>query len=180
MQATDMRRRSVVIRSLIAAMATLAGLTHGPAKSHGPTDHAKPRRAVSKEQKPWGIVGDAEKVTRTVAVRMVDYMRFSPDQMQFRQGETVRFVIDNDDLELHEFVMGTQAEIDDHAAQMKKFPDMEHDDPWMVHVDAGGRGEIVWNFNRPGNFVFACLLPRHYEAGMFGKIKVTSSKEKSK
>jgi uncharacterized cupredoxin-like copper-binding protein len=173
-----MYRRSALCRSALAAVGAMAGLTHGLAWSHGPTDHSKPKGATRKEQKPWGIAGDAQKVTRSVTVRMLDYMRFSPDQLTFRPGETVRLVIDNDDLELHEFVMGTQAEIEEHAALMKKFPNMEHDEPWMVHVPAGGRGEIVWTFNRPGDFVFACLLPRHYEAGMVGKIKVVSSKEK--
>jgi uncharacterized cupredoxin-like copper-binding protein len=42
----------------------------------------------------------------------------------------------------------------------------------MAHVSAGMRGEIVWNFNRAGQFQFACLLPGHYEAGMVGTIIV--------
>jgi uncharacterized cupredoxin-like copper-binding protein len=42
----------------------------------------------------------------------------------------------------------------------------------MAHVDPGQRGEIVWTFNRPGNFEFACLIPGHFEAGMTGRILV--------
>ncbi|NCW99267.1 MAG: plastocyanin, partial [Betaproteobacteria bacterium] len=34
------------------------------------------------------------------------------------------------------------------------------------------KGEIVWTFNRVGEFDFACLLPGHYEAGMRGTINV--------
>ncbi|MDW8324838.1 MAG: plastocyanin, partial [Burkholderiales bacterium] len=43
---------------------------------------------------------------------------------------------------------------------------------WMAHVAPGGRGEIVWRFNRPGEFFYACLIPGHYEAGMIGRIEV--------
>ena len=55
---------------------------------------------------------------------------------------------------------------------MVKFPTMEHDEPYMAHVKPGESGEIVWTFNRPGDFDFACLIAGHYQAGMVGKIKV--------
>jgi uncharacterized cupredoxin-like copper-binding protein len=56
---------------------------------------------------------------------------------------------------------------------MARFPNMAHDEPYMVHVDAGKRGEIVWHFNRAGSFEFACLIAGHYEAGMRGTVTVT-------
>jgi hypothetical protein len=34
----------------------------------------------------------------------------------------------------------------------------------------GKTGEIVWTFNRAGEFDFACLIAGHYQAGMVGKI----------
>ena len=34
----------------------------------------------------------------------------------------------------------------------------------------GKTGEIVWTFNRAGDFDFACLIAGHYQAGMVGKI----------
>jgi uncharacterized cupredoxin-like copper-binding protein len=57
---------------------------------------------------------------------------------------------------------------------MVKFPGMEHDEPYMAHVPAGKTGEIVWTFNRAGEFDFACLIPGHYQAGMVGKVRVAS------
>jgi uncharacterized cupredoxin-like copper-binding protein len=39
-------------------------------------------------------------------------------------------------------------------------------------VDPGKRGEIVWTFNRPGEFKFACLIAGHYQAGMVGTVRV--------
>ena len=59
-----------------------------------------------------------------------------------------------------------------HAAMMLKAPGMEHDEPYMAHVPPGRRGEIVWRFNRAGQFEFACLIAGHYQAGMVGAIHV--------
>jgi uncharacterized cupredoxin-like copper-binding protein len=69
-------------------------------------------------------------------------------------------------------VIGTKQELDTHAEMMKKHPNMEHDEPYMAHVSPGKSADIIWNFNRAGQFDFACLLPGHYEAGMVGKINV--------
>ena len=57
---------------------------------------------------------------------------------------------------------------------MLKFPDMEHDEPYMAHIPPGKIGAIVWTFNRAGEFDFACLIAGHYQAGMVGKIKVAA------
>ena len=127
-----------------------------------------------KEQKAWGIGGDAKAATRTVTLTMDDTMRFSPNKLSFKQGETVRFVIQNKGKLLHEMVIGTRKELDEHAAMMVKFPKMAHDEPYMAHVNAGKSGGLVWTFNRPGDFEFACLIAGHYQAGMVGTISVSA------
>jgi uncharacterized cupredoxin-like copper-binding protein len=156
------------LTALLLAGATSLSLAHGDgAKTHKPA-------AVIKEQKDWGIAGDARSVTRTVTLTMDDNMRFTPDKLSFRQGETVRFVIRNQGKLLHELVIGTKKELDEHAAMMLKFPAMAHDEPYMAHVSAGKTGGIIWTFNRPGEFDFACLIAGHYQAGMVGKISVAA------
>lgn len=141
------------------------------AHAHGGARH-EAANAVTKEQKPWGIAGDTVAGTRTVTLRMTDAMRFTPDLIKVKRGDTLRFVIHNDGAMLHEMVIGTRAELQEHAALMRKFPGMEHDEPYMAHVAPGQVGEIVWHFNRAGDFEFACLIPGHYEAGMRGRILV--------
>jgi len=103
---------------------------------------------------------------------MLDTMRFVPDQIAVKQGETIRFVITNEGRMLHEFVIGTQKVLDAHAAMMAKMPDMQHSEPYMAHVGVGKTKDLVWTFNRPGTFDFACLIAGHYQAGMKGKITV--------
>ena len=158
--------------AMTAAVALLGCIPLG-AYAHGDEDHAaKKPSIVKKEQKPWGIAGDAKAVKRTIDIKMLDTMRFSPDSFTVRQGETVRLVMTNTGAVLHELVLGNKKELDEHAALMVKFPNMEHEEPYMAHVPAGKTGEIIWTFNRPGDFDFACLVAGHYQSGMVGKIKV--------
>lgn len=140
------------------------------ARAHKEKPHAD--SAVRKEQKPWGIAGDANAAKRTIRIRMLDTMRFEPERLELQRGETVLLAIRNDGRMLHEIVIGTKQELDAHAALMLKFPGMEHDEPYMAHVSPGRTGRIVWRFNRSGEFEFACLIAGHYQAGMKGVIHV--------
>ena len=157
------------LRTMAAALAVLT--VAGAAWPHG-GDKAAAAPAAKKEQKPWGIAGDRRSATRTIEIRMLDSMRFSPERIEVRRGETIRFVHRNVGQVMHEFVLGTKQELDAHAAMMRKYEGMEHDEPYMAHVGPGKTGELVWRFNRAGEFDFACLLPGHYEAGMVGKVRV--------
>jgi uncharacterized cupredoxin-like copper-binding protein len=160
------------IHALLAA--ALFGVSLGAAAHEG-EDHGKKAGPVKKEQKEWGIAGDAKSVTRTIEVTMTDNMRFTPDKIDVKQGETIKFVVRNSGKVMHEMVIGTRKDLDEHAALMAKFPTMEHDEPYQAHVAAGKTGELIWNFNRPGDFDFACLIAGHYQAGMVGKIHVAAS-----
>ncbi len=154
---------------------TLAALIVGAssfALAHGDDAHAKKAGPVKKEQKEWGIAGETKAVNRTITLSMTDNMRFTPDKINVKQGETVRFVIKNAGKIMHEMVIGSKKELEEHAALMVKFPTMEHEEPYMAHVASGKTGEIIWTFNKPGSFDFACLIAGHYQAGMIGKLTV--------
>ena len=156
-----------------AAAAALLALQG--AWAHGDEHHpAAPRKYDASQVQPtaFGREGDPAKATRTIRVDMNDRMRFVPAEIRIKRGETVRLVAANKGQVLHELVLGTPDELRRHAELMKKFPDMEHDEPHMTHVQPGKRGEIVWQFSEPGEFQFACLLPGHFEAGMVGRVVV--------
>lgn len=119
-----------------------------------------------------GEPGDAASVSRTVQVNMTDNMRFSPADIQVKAGETVRFVVRNAGKLRHEMVLGTEADLKAHYAEMLKLPEMEHADPNAVTLEASQRGEMVWRFTRSGRVDFACLQPGHFDAGMRGKVSV--------
>ncbi|WP_295503587.1 cupredoxin family protein [Limnohabitans sp. Rim8] len=163
------------MKNVLNAVILSMGLLALPlAQAHAPSahkNHTAPSSAPA-EQKVWGIAGDPKKVKRTIEIRMTDNMRFAPNQIQVKLGETVRLVAVNAGKVLHEIVIGTPQELKAHAEMMKKHPGMEHDEPYMAHVDPGKKGDIVWTFNRAGSFEFACLIPGHFEAGMIGRITV--------
>ena len=122
-----------------------------------------------------GVPGNAKKPARTVTVVMSDSdgtMKFAPEKLDVKKGEQVRFVIQNKGALKHEFTLASVKDNDKHAEMMKKFPDMEHDDPNAKSVDPGKTAEIVWRFTRAGTFEFACLIPGHREAGMHGTVTV--------
>lgn len=168
-----MHARTLFLAPLLAFAAVT--VSHG----HEAGKHDKVAGPVVKEQKDWGIAGDASAVKRTVTVTMLDSMRFSPTEIVVKQGETLRLVVRNTGKQMHEFVIGTRKDNDAHAALMLKFPGMEHDEPYMAHVAPGKSGEIIWQFNRAGDYEFACLIAGHYQAGMVGKIKVVASRDAS-
>jgi len=141
--------------------------------AHGDADHGKAGAPAVKEQKAWGMAGDAQAVQRTITLRMTDDMRFAPDHITVQQGETLRLRVQNQGQILHEVVLGTPASLDEHAQMMLKYPTMEHDEPSMAHVAPGQSGDLLWQFNRAGNFDFACLIAGHFQAGMRGTITVT-------
>jgi len=156
-------------------LSTLLILAPAMALSHGKKHDTESKAAFEREQQPWGIAAEeGAEITETVAVNMGDNMRFSPAEFNFSEGDTVKFVINNQGKLLHEFVIGTKEKNDEHAELMIKFPNMEHDEPHMAHVDPGEEGEIIWTFNKTGKFDFACLIAGHYQAGMVGSITVTS------
>lgn len=121
---------------------------------------------------PLGQPGNPAKVSRAVDITMSDAMRFSPSSIKVKRGETIRFRVKNTGQIKHEMVLGSRAELQEHAKTMAKFPEMEHEDPNAISVEPGKSGELVWRFTKSGNFDFACLVPGHFEAGMQGKIAV--------
>ncbi|WP_280156332.1 cupredoxin family protein [Piscinibacter sp. XHJ-5] len=164
------------ISSLLRGATLGAVVATSATQAHETSAHpaSAPRRfdASKVEGTPFGRQGDPRKVSRTIRVAMSDDMRFTPSHIVVRRGETVRLVAANRGQVLHELVLGTEQALEEHAALMKKFPGMEHDEPHMTHVKPGGSGDIVWQFTRAGEFRFACLIPGHFEAGMVGTVSV--------
>lgn len=160
------------MKTLNWMLAAALSLGAGAAFAHGAAPHAA-SAPVAKEQKNWGIAGDATPALRSITLRMTDDMRFAPDHFTVKQGETVRLRVENKGQLLHEVVLGTQETLAAHAQMMLKFPGMEHAEPYMAHVPPGQSADLVWNFNRAGNFDFACLIAGHFQAGMTGTFTVT-------
>jgi len=161
-----MFRRSTLASAAVAlALATTLAVA-----APGPAGHSHRSFAA-------GAPGDPKKPARVVKITMREEdgdkrMLFEPNRLEVKRGEQVRFVLDNVGIYPHEFMLDTVEKNAKHAIEMKKNPDMEHDDPNGTRVPLGETKELVWRFTKPGTFEFACLIPGHYEAGMKGTVVV--------
>ncbi len=134
--------------------------SHGDAGHHGDDEY------------PTGEPGVAAEVTRTIDIAMNDKMRFVPDNISVRAGETIKFNLTNAGAIPHEMVIGDAKYLVEHSEMMKKFPGMEHEEPNMLTLEAAKSGELIWKFTKTGDIAFACLQPGHYDAGMTGIVTV--------
>ena len=166
-------KRTIIASVLAAVLVFPAGVP-----AHGDKHQGKQEdRADVGHEGALGRPGDPGKVIRNVEVEMNDAMRFNPESIRVKRGETIRFIVKNTGMLKHEMVLGTIEELKAHAELMRKFPEMEHADPNQVSVEPGKTGELIWQFTNAGTFDFACLEPGHYEAGMVGKVQVESIAE---
>ena len=134
-----------------------------PGHSHGPGSFLA------------GEPGDPKRPARTMLITMREgdgKMMYMPDRLEIKRGEQIRFVITNSGELDHEFVLATTEENLKHYEEMKKNPEMEHDDPNAKRVGAKKKSEVVWRFTKAGQFEYGCLIPGHREAGMTGIITV--------
>jgi uncharacterized cupredoxin-like copper-binding protein len=122
-----------------------------------------------------GQPGLNSNVGRTVEIEMNDDMRYVPDHLTVKEGETVRFLLKNVGEIEHEFVLGTEKELIEHYEVMQKNPEMEHEDANQTRVTPGQAGEVIWQFTKSGEVGFGCLMPGHYESGMKGAVSVEAA-----
>ncbi|MDO3722165.1 cupredoxin family protein [Marinobacter sp. chi1] len=142
-----------------------------------------------------GEPGNASEASRTVNVEMFDNY-YEPEEIDVEPGETVRFVVENKGNLVHEFNIGTPGMHEAHQDEMKMMVEhgviqggklnrammemdmgdghsMKHDDPNSVLLEPGESKEIVWKFTEQSNIEFACNVPGHYQAGMYGDVNFT-------
>jgi uncharacterized cupredoxin-like copper-binding protein len=139
---------------------------------------ALPPAQISAHEAPHyaaGEPGNPKQKARVVVVTMREgdgKMMYFPDRLEVRKGDQVRFILQNLGELDHEFLIDTTEANLKHYEEMKKNPEMEHDDPNGKRLKPKGKSEILWRFTKIGEFEFACLIPGHREAGMLGKIIV--------
>jgi uncharacterized cupredoxin-like copper-binding protein len=162
----------------VSAVALGAG-AHGDGHGHGQGTKS-------------GEPGKASEAGRSITVQMYDNY-YEPESIEVKPGETVRFVVENKGSLVHEFNIGTPDMHESHQEEMMMMVEhgviqggklnrdmmemdmgngmsMKHDDPNSLLLEAGESQEIVWKFSEKGNIEFACNVPGHYQAGMYGEV----------
>jgi len=113
---------------------------------------------------------------RTVAITADDALRFTPDSLTVRKGETVAFVVTNTGVLPHEFVIGDEDVQAEHEEEMATGEEEAMDDmatPVAIEIPPGETRTLVYRFDEPGMILIGCHVPGHYDGGMKGVITVT-------
>ena len=161
------RKSAIVAISLAVSLGIPLAISQG----------ALPFRAVAHDGHVFaaGEPGDPKKPARTVEITMTDgpgTMTYTPNKIDVRKGEQIKFVLKNVGYLPHEFLIDSFENNAKHKIEMQKNPEMEHDDPNGKRLEPKQSAEILWRFTKAGTFEFACLIPGHYETGMKGTIVV--------
>ena len=101
---------------------------------------------------------------------VMHHSRFVPATVRARPGQTITFVVRNDDPIDHEVIIGPPDVQRRHEAGRER----EHhgEIPGEVSVPAGGERRTTYRFPTAGPVELACHLPGHYAYGMRGEVQV--------
>lgn len=178
-----MKRSAYVVAAAAMTLSVTANAAGGHSGGHG---HGA----------DIGEPGQASEVSRTINVEMHDNY-YEPETISVEAGETVRFVVENKGNLVHEFNIGTPESHEAHQEEMQMMVEhgviqggtlnrdmmnmemdghsMKHDDPNSVLLEPGESREIIWTFSEKANIEYACNVPGHYQAGMYGEVNFEKS-----
>ena len=109
-----------------------------------------------------GFVPGTTSAPRIVRIVASADLRFYPDTVAVKQGETIRFEVTSMGPITHEFMVGPAADV---AADTPRTPEVA--DITMMQTKS-----LTYTFTGSGPFAYACHAPGHYEAGMRGTIVI--------
>ena len=148
----------------------------------------------SAPMKMIGMKGKASDVSKTIKVDMYDNY-YKPKTINVKKGETVRFVVENKGVLVHEFNIATMMMHKKHGPEMldmmkngvllpnkinkEKMKQMAKMNPKMAHSHANSvllepkqKAELIWKFTSNAELFGGCNIPGHLEAGMISKINI--------
>jgi uncharacterized cupredoxin-like copper-binding protein len=114
----------------------------------------------SDEEAPLASAGE----DRTVEITMRD-IAFSPDRVDVRAGEKIRFVFTNTGSLTHDAFIGDAAAQEKHEKDMRSGHD-HGEGTNAITLRPGKQGQLVHTFERPGQVIIGCHEPGHYTGGM--------------
>ena len=142
----QLRVRALVTYGLVSFAVVMAGSATAWSLLQGlpPSEHSHSHGDAAAAH-DHGAAASTDADMRTITLTMSDDMRFTPANWQATSGETVRIRVINQGKVRHEFVMGTEAELAAHAAEMKKAgATHHHHSSNTLSLAAGELGELVF------------------------------------
>ena len=141
-----------------------------------------------------GSKGNVADVTRVIKVIMYDNY-YKPSSFQIKEGETIKFEVENAGMLVHEFNIANKMMHMKHQPEMIKMAEngillafsidkekmkkmakmdksMGHSHSNSVLLEPKQKGDIIWKFDNAANIEVACNVPGHYQAGMIAKVNI--------
>ena len=141
-----------------------------------------------------GSKGNVADVTRVIKVVMYDNY-YEPSSFQIKEGETIKFEVENAGMLVHEFNIANKMMHMKHQPEMIKMAEngillafsidkekmkkmakmdksMGHSHSNSVLLEPKQKGNIIWKFDNAVNIEVACNVPGHYQAGMIAKVNI--------
>ena len=141
-----------------------------------------------------GSKGNVADVTRVIKVIMYDNY-YEPSSFQIKEGETIKFEVENAGMLVHEFNIANKMMHMKHQPEMIKMAEngillafsidkekmkkmakmdksMGHSHSNSVLLEPKQKGDIIWKFDNAVNIEVACNVPGHYQAGMIAKVNI--------
>ncbi len=141
-----------------------------------------------------GSKGNVADVTRVIKVIMYDNY-YEPSSFQIKEGETIKFEVENAGILVHEFNIANKMMHMKHQPEMIKMAEngillafsidkekmkkmakmdksMDHSHSNSVLLEPKQKGDIIWKFDNAANIEVACNVPGHYQAGMIAKVNI--------
>ena len=141
-----------------------------------------------------GSKGNVADVTRVIKVVMYDNY-YEPSSFQIKEGETIKFEVENAGMLVHEFNIANKMMHMKHQPEMIKMAEngillafsidkekmkkmakmdksMGHSHSNSVLLEPKQKGDIIWKFDNAVNIEVACNVPGHYQAGMIAKVNI--------
>lgn len=79
-------------------------------------------------------------------------MMFVPMRFEIKKGDQIKIWLRNNGEIEHEFVIASTADNLKHAEEMKKHPEMAHEEPNGRQLAPKKTSEMVWKFTKAGEF----------------------------
>ena len=141
-----------------------------------------------------GTKGKESEVSRIIKVVMYDNY-YEPSSFQIKDGETIKFEVENGGMLVHEFNIANKMMHMKHQPEMIKMVENEilladsidkekmkkmakmdkamgHSHSNSVLLEPKQKGEIIWKFDNAVNIEVACNVPGHYQVGMIAKVDI--------
>tara|TARA_B100002052_G_scaffold16635_1_gene13255 strand:+ start:127 stop:630 length:504 start_codon:yes stop_codon:yes gene_type:complete len=141
-----------------------------------------------------GSKGDETDVTRVIKVVMYDNY-YEPSSFQIKEGETIKFEVENAGMLVHEFNIANKMMHMKHQPEMIKMAEngillafsidkekmkkmakmdksMGHSHSNSVLLEPKQKGDIIWKFDNAVDIEIACNIPGHYQAGMIAEVNI--------